>query len=93
MRGTRTWPSLHQIVIRICIDISQNLVSKAGTELVASVRRSLLPEGKLWIATGEQLEVKLGQVRVERVEVQVEWVEQVVWQGDAKAEAGRPNLG
>ena len=52
-----------------------------------------MPEGKLWIATGEQVEVKLGQVRVERVEVQVEWVEQVVWQGDAKAEAGRPNLG
>ena len=92
MRGTRTWPSLHQIVIRICIDIS-HLVGKAGTELVASVRRSLLPEGKLWIATGEQLEVKLGQVWVERVEVEVQWVEQVVWQGDAKAEAGRPNLG
>ena len=51
-----------------------------------------MPEGKLGIASGEQLEVKLGQVRVERVEVDVERVEEVVGQGDANAEAGRPHL-
>ena len=70
-----------------------NLVSKAGAELVASARHSLLPEGELRVGSGEQLEVELGQVRVERVEVEVERVEQVVGEGDAKAEAGRPHLG
>ena len=74
-----------------------HLVSKAGAELVASAGRSLLPERELRVASGEQLEVELGQVRVERVEVEVEVeverVEHVVGQGDAKAEAGRPHLG
>ena len=51
-----------------------------------------MPERKLGIASGEQLEVKLGQVWVERVEVEVEGVEEVVGQGDANAEAGRPHL-
>ena len=52
-----------------------------------------MPEGKLsWISSGEQLEVDLGQVRVEQVEVEVERVEQVVGQGELKAEAGRPHL-
>ena len=70
-----------------------HLVSKAGAELVASAGRSLLPERELRVASGEQLEVELGQVRVERVEVEVERVEQVVGQGDAKAKARRPHLG
>ena len=51
-----------------------------------------MPERKLGIASGEQLEVKLGQVWVERVEVEVEGVEEVVGQGNANAEAGRPYL-
>ena len=52
-----------------------------------------MPERKLGIASGEQLEVKLGQVWVERVEVEVEGVEEVVGQGDVKAHAGGPHLG
>ena len=52
-----------------------------------------MPERKLGIASGEQLEVKLGQVWVERVDVEVEGVEEVVGQGDVKAHAGGPHLG
>ena len=70
-----------------------DLVSKAGAELVASAGSSLLPEGKLGIASRQQLELQLWQVWVEWVEVEVEWVEEVVGQGDVKAHAGGPHLG
>ena len=70
----------------------KDLIGKARAELVSPIWCSLLPEGKLGIGSGEQLEVKLGQVRVERVDVEVEGVEEVVGQGDANAEAGRPHL-
>ena len=70
-----------------------DLVSKAGAELVASAGSSLLPEGKLGIASRQQLELQLWQVWVEWVEVEVEWVEEVVGQGNVKAHAGGPHLG
>ena len=48
---------------------------------MASARSCGLPQRELGAGTGEQLEVQVGQNV--RVEAKVEWVEQVVGQGDA----------